>query len=128
MGAAFKNQIEIISKIQRKILKVIFGKPSRFSSTEIYNISNTLTIQQLYTKEALIYVYKNRNNIQPFRHIHDTRYLTQNPLTVSPSKTAYSQKQAHYTGIKLYNSLPTEIKNSPTLNIFKQKIKRHLRS
>ena len=42
-----------------------------------------------------------------------------------PHTNKYGIETIRYTGLKLWNSLPVEIKESRTLTAFKRKIKRH---
>lgn len=126
-GGAYQNVIEKLSLMQRKILKIIYKKPNRFPSEELYRLSNVFNIKQLYIKEAVINIYKNRENLQTPNHNHDTRLNAQQPIVQSPNRTNFTQKQARYIGKKYYNELPTSIKTSLTIQTFKLKLKKHMR-
>lgn len=64
-GGAAKTHLISLERAQRSLLKVIFRKPSRFSTKELYKVSNVLTVRQLFLRKV-IYNYSK---------LHDKMFL-----------------------------------------------------
>ena len=81
-----------------------------------------------------MYMFKHLNNLLPIQqysfqfnedvHTHFTRQV--HKLHNIYSRTHVRQRSMQYQGLKIWNSLPLEIKNVSSLNLFKINIKRHI--
>jgi len=97
------------------------------SCRELFKSIKILPLYSQYIFPLLMYVVNNKHlftrNLEV--HNHDTRSAKnfQFPIT---NLTVY-QKGAHYTGIKIFNYLPTHIKNVVNeIQVFKKTLKRFL--
>ena len=64
------------------------------------------------------------NNIPYPSHSHDTRSRTD--ATLAFQRLSQCQRSLTYNGPKIWNSIPINIKNSPSISIFKNRFKHHL--
>ena len=107
------------------------------SSGPLFNRLQILKLNDMFQLQVASFVYECTNNIAPayFRNyftkintIHriNTRQSMKNDLyAVSCNTTQYGLRSIHYSGVRLWNSLPMEIKDSNTLSNFKRKLKHH---
>ena len=56
-------------------------------------------------------------------HVHNTR--GRDIAVPSFQRLASCQKSLSYNGPKIWNTLPSDIKSSPSINIFKKRLKQH---
>ena len=56
-------------------------------------------------------------------------YNTRNSkdLQIPRCKTEFFKKSFHYASLKVWNDTPSTIRELPTLNLFKQRLKTHLK-
>ena len=86
-----------------------------------------------------IFVYKELHGLHPeqnetsFRklnelHTHNTRSVTSNTcnLFIPRGNTQSFHKTVSYSGSRLWNEIPNEIRSTQTLESFKEKYKKHL--
>ena len=122
--------------VQRKMVRFVHGMDFRHhvSLSELKDL-NWLSIGDRVTFFKLLHLFKVRNNLAPkylesnFRpisqaHSYNTRgrnlnYHISKDLALSPSSFSF-------TAIKLWNSLPSELKSIQQLPMFKRKLKEYL--
>lgn len=119
-GGATQNIIEKLNVAQKRVLKIMLKKPRTFPTQELFQVAKVLTVNQLYLKEAVTMTHKNRHKIPSVQHQHDTRYISTNPLQQFNTKMTYTQRQAHYKGIQLYNTMPRETKEITNVHTFRK--------
>ena len=94
-----------------------------------------LKLGDVHTLKLLCFVYECVSHRQtklftsyftPLSSIHDhvTRKYAKGDLYISQINTIkYGKRTAKFVGVILRNSLPTTIRDSPSLNIFKKRLK-----
>ncbi len=60
------------------------------------------------------------------KNLHDRYTRKRKDLHINQSRNNYADKSIKVTGVKLYNRLPQDIKDSKTLGIFKKRVKKLL--
>ena len=86
-GSTHKYNLEKISVLQKRILRVIYNKDRFYSSTELFERSDIMTVFELYASELLKYSidnYTELNNIE--------QYDGERPITRLMKKNLISQK------------------------------------
>ena len=126
----------IIFRLQKRAIRIITGIRSRDSCREQFRMLKILPLQSQYILSLLLFVVDNREHFKvnserehfkvnsEIHHIN-TRYRS----NLHPPITHLSvyQKGAHYSGIKVFNSLPAHIKElSHNRNHFKRALKNFL--
>lgn len=127
-GGAAQNTISKLKVAQKRIIKIIYQKGSRFPSDELFQMSQLQSIDNLYKLESLSHLHKHITTAPLFEHIHDTRYTQAKPLQIPKTQLNNTQKQHFHIGTKLYNILPTEIKNTNSTKLFRKHVQKWLQT
>lgn len=112
--------------LQKRIIRLIFGLKRLDSCRPIFRNQRILTVPSIYIMKCAIYVYKNKTDFirNDQMHPYPTRNRT-NLVTPKHSTSAY-EKSPYFSCVKVYNQLPTTIKEAPTLTTFRNKLKVYL--
>jgi len=114
----------IIFRLQKRAIRIIAGIRSRDSCREHFRMLKILPLQSQYILSLLLFVVDNKEHFRANSKIHhiNTRYKSN--LHFPTTYLSVYQKGAHYSGIKVFNSLLTHIKElSHNRNHFKRALK-----
>jgi len=117
----------IIFRLQKRIMRIIAGIRGRDSCREHFKKLKILPLQSQYILSLLLFVVDNRDYFKVNSEIHNTN--TRNKLNLHPpiSNLSVYQKGTYYSGIRLFNSLPSQIKDlSHNRNQFNHALKNFL--
>ena len=127
---------ERVSVIQRKMARFVYGLDNRghIGKGELLSLS-WLTIPDRVSYFKLVHIFKIRHDLAP-------RYLLPNFTSISGIHTHFTRGSGHnyhvsrdlaqspnsfaFTAIKLWNSLPNQIKEIDSIIVFKKKLKEFL--
>ena len=118
---------EEIFKIQKRIIRIIMNSSKNASCRQLFKELNILPLQSQYIFSILLFVTKNKDQFLSNSQVHqiNTRQITN--LYVPAANLAIYRKSVYYSGIKIYNHLPTAIKDlSGDKNKFKLTLKKYL--
>lgn len=119
-----------LQKIQNKALRSILNCNSYTSIRFMLEQVEILSVRQIIMLNVFIFLFKLLNNMLPthlleycsfINDIHDYNTRNNQNFYVERSNTNYGQNHLFNKGLRLYNDLPQEIKNSPTIIMFKIK-------
>ena len=113
-------------KAQKRTIRMIFKKPPRHSCRELFRTARILPLPCLYIYEAAIYGYKNRDSWTTGSQLHNYGTRSQYVYRLEVHRTAFYESCPEYSCKKIMNSLPPTISDSPSLDIFKSKLKEWL--
>ena len=124
-----------IGVLQKRAIRVICNSQPLAHTTPLFQQLSILKVDQMCSLQTAIFMYSYFKNILPDSfnnyftsnctiHSHSTR--NSNHLRLPLYKYSFSQTTISYTGVKSWNSIPVEIKNSPTLSNFKRKFKLYI--
>ena len=125
MGLINKLQIN-----QNKLLRILGCKDRYYNSKLLHKELGILDITETRDMLILKFVYNcvNGQPIEAFtdyfntpEHTYNTRQADR--LVTDNINTEYGRSLTHYTGSSLWNRIPPEIKNSPSVNSFKNRLK-----
>lgn len=118
------NWIKVF-KLQKKIIRIINGKDHRSPCRPLFKELNILSFPCLYIYKTILFSMHNiSHNLNHNIHTHYTR--SHNNIHTTTHRTiAYSQSP-FYSGIKLLNSLPPDLRTIESKNLFKMKLKKYL--
>lgn len=97
---------------------------------------NWMSVTQRINYNVIVFVYKMINKLVPeylynkityANEIHDRNTRNRNEVRLPNIRTENARKCILYNGFKLYNDIPHEIKNVPSLSIFKKRLAMHIR-
>ena len=119
-----------INKIHERALRIIH-KDSTSNFQELLSKSNSVSVHQRNLQPLLIEIYKTVHNLNPtfMTRVFEEKnvpynFRESNSLALPKVKTtSYDIDTIRYIGKKLWQALPNEIKESQSLDIFKQKVK-----
>ena len=121
-------------KLNNKIIRILFKKPIKTHTSELYTLCNTLPINLLHDLHLLKLVHKimyNKDAI-PDVFINYFSLITDNMvyelrdnvnLKVNRFNTSIGQRSFVYKGVKLWNSLPAEVKITKNVREFNRIVK-----
>ena len=117
----------IIFRLQKRAIRIIAGIRNRDSCREHFKMLEILPLQSQYILSLLLFVVDNMEHFRVNSEIHhiNTRYKSN--LHQPMAHLSVYQKGEHYSGIKVFNSLPPHIKElTHNRNHFKRALKNFL--
>jgi hypothetical protein len=100
-----------IFKIQKRIIRIIMNSNKNTSCRELFKKLYILPLQSQYIYSILLFITKNKDQFSPNSHVHTINTRHSNNLYVPVANLTLYQKGVYYSGIKIFNHLPTTIKN-----------------
>jgi hypothetical protein len=98
-------------KQKKRIVRIIVGIRDRDSCREHLKKLKILPLQSQYILSLLLFVINNRDYFMVNSEIHNISTRTKSNLHHPISNLSTYQKDTYYPGIKVFNSLPTQIKD-----------------
>ena len=130
-----KNKLQTLqNKAARAIAKLRYDEANH---SKLLTDFGWLSVRNLIKLDMGIFAYKELNNlhpeqdIRPFRkldeqHTYNTRSVTNNNLFIPTGNTQLFNRIMSYSGSRLWNEIPYEIRRVQTLEDFKDKLKTYL--
>ena len=116
-----------IFRIQKRIIRIITNKGKRDSCQNLYKQLQILTFPSQYIFSLLLFVAKYTDLFLSISEIHDIITRFNYNLHLPSTNLTLVQKGVFYSGSRIYNHLPTHIKNlSKDFKQFKSKLKAFL--
>lgn len=125
-GGVNNNYLKNLEILQKWFLKIIFQRNIAYSTNILYEESKIFDIRQLYCQSILLFQFKHKNELKYKVHNYETRYKN----TISEKKRVkktIGERTYAYLAPRIFDLLPSEIKNTHTLRKYKIKIKIWLR-
>jgi hypothetical protein len=114
----------IIFRLQTRIIRIIVGIRGRDSCREHFKKLKILLLQSQYIPSLLLFVVDNGDYFKVNSEIHNINTRNKLNLHLPISNLSVYQKGTYYSGIKMCNSLPSQIKDlSHNRNKFKRALK-----
>ena len=132
-GSTYPMYTDSIFILQKTILKIITFNKVTVSSAPLFDSLQILKLRDLFKLQVISFVYECLNTLAPiyFReyftsiqsiHSVGTRQSKKGDLyALRCNTTQYGLRSIHYSGVRIWNSLPVEIRNSQSLPNFKKK-------
>ena len=132
-GGSCKEYLNKLFRLQKRALRIISNSSYLTASKPLFEKFNALNTFNIYKKEVAIFMYKYKHNMLPqsFNNIftilkdvhgHNTRNKTNYRIDV------HKINGLLYTGPKIWNSLPNEVKLVESFGVFKRKVTTYLQS
>jgi hypothetical protein len=116
-----------VFKIQKKAIRIIMGCGSRESCRNLFKELHILPLMSQYIFSLLMFVSNNREQYFANFEIHNMNTRHINDLHLPRTHLSIYQKGVYYSGIKIFNSLPRNIKkNIDNPKKFKKAVKNFL--
>jgi hypothetical protein len=99
-----------IFRLQKKVIRIITSTRNRESCRNMFKNLKILPLQSQYIYSILSFVIGNMDQFTRNFTIHNQKTRQNMDLHLPSSKLTVYQKGTYYMAIKIYNSLPTQIK------------------
>jgi len=117
----------IIFRIQKWIIRIIVRIRGRDSCREHFKNLKILPLQSQYIYSLLLFVIDNWDYIKVNSEINNINTRNKSNLHMPISNLSVYQKGTYYTGMRVFNSLPSQIKElCHNRNQFKRALKNFL--
>ncbi|KAJ8704619.1 hypothetical protein PYW07_011807 [Mythimna separata] len=103
-GGATSNVFIRLERAQRAVLKVMFSRPRRYSTVQLYSDSKVLTVRQLYVLLCTLRKHSARPLEGP------TGRLKHNVFPPERHRTAFAKRQYYVISTIMYNFLNKKLK------------------
>lgn len=122
------DELYNLQKIQNRAVRSILNCNSHTSIRFMLSQVDVLSVKQIIMLNVLIFLFKMLNNMLPahlleycllVHDIHEYNTRNNQNFYIERSNTNYGQNHLFSKGLRLYNDLPQEIKNSSTIIMFK---------
>ena len=99
----------VIFRLQKRVIRIITGIRNRDSCREHFRTLKILPLQSKYIL-SLLFVIDNKGHFRRNSEIHHINTRNKSSLHQPLSNLSIYQKGAYYTGIRVFNSLPPQIR------------------
>jgi hypothetical protein len=110
-GGTYYTYLDPLIKVQKLILRVMGRKHPRYASEQLFGDFQVLDIRQLYTREILLLAQRDKGKYPVQTHLYGTRNRHLIPL--HRARVTLYQRHFCYLAPKVYNLLPTHVKDLP---------------
>jgi exonuclease III len=118
---------EVIFKLQKRVIRIMMHVDNRQSCRELFKKLNILPLQSQYILTLLLFVVKNIDKFKSNSEVHPINTRHKLDLFIPTVKLSKYQKGAYYSGTKIFNQLPQNIKSlSGDIKKFKTALKKFL--
>ena len=97
-------------KLQKRVIRTMMNAGNNESCRELFKHLNILPLQSQYILSLSLFVVKNFNVFKPNSMFHSFNTRHCSDLHQPPVRLTKVQKGVHYSGIKVFNYLPNNIK------------------
>jgi len=101
----------IIFRRPKKAIIIMEGCGNRVSCRNLFNKLQILPLTSQYMLSPLMFVVQNKNLFLTNNDNHNLDTRQRNNLYLPQTNLSIYQKGAYYSGIKIFNNLPLQIKN-----------------
>ena len=136
-GATSRNNIERLSKLQKRAVRLILNADYDTASSDMFIELRWASITKRHNYNKAVLTYKVLNNLTP-SYIsdllapisqtlnHTLRSSTNGSLAVPRSKTALFDRSCSSSAPRLWNQLPESVRKVTSLNVFKRNVKEYI--
>ena len=126
LGAIKLNQDRIFN-LQKKAVRAVNSLPYNEHTNDYFKSMEILKVKEIYQQRLLLFMFSNYN-ITAFSEIHAHNTRNRNDLILPQVNRTRTQSSLFYQGVKLWNSLPEDIRSIQYVGAFKNSIKCHFLS
>ena len=134
-GSAANIYLDRLFKLQKRAIRIVNHSPFLAHTSSIFYSLKLLNIYDIYKYQLGIFMFLCHKKLLPTSvlkyyslncniHSHATRNAAN--FHIPKARTMLTYKSIVYQGPVVWNSIPNEIRNSITLNLFKCKYKKFL--
>ena len=136
-ATAYQSHLVKIYKLQKKLVRIITFKEYNHSSKPLFDNLKILNVYQInyYTIAMLMRQFSNnqlpnslKNIFRTNEQVHSHNTRSNKKLHKPCIKTNLKKLSISFKGVDIYNSLPSDLKNTQCKSTFKRKLKNYILS
>lgn len=121
-GGTFSSHLDPLIKLQKKVVRIICKESYIAHTQPLFFSLGFLKVYDVYRYNLALHYYKSKKFIfQTRSHTYNTR--NRNDILAPFHRLSTTQHSVSFHGAHLWNTLPQEIREAPTLKSFKFKLK-----
>jgi hypothetical protein len=118
---------ERVFKIQKRVIRIIANSRARDSCRDLFKKLELLPLYSQYIFSLLIFMIKNKHLFSTNYDIHSVHTIFKTNFHLPIANLTKFQKGVYYSGIKIFNNLPHNIKDlASDIKMFRNALKRFL--
>ena len=126
-GGTYNTHLNRLILLQKRAIRLVCGASFLAHTDPLFSQTGILKFQDIYRLNVATYMFEARHSgIFDRNHPYPTR--GQDDLLPFNARLTITENSLRTIGPNTWNSIPQEIKNSPTLSIFKNRYKHYLLS
>jgi hypothetical protein len=107
-GGALNTHFNKLFTVQKHIIRAAFGKPRRYHSRLLFEEFGVLTLRQIYIKNLIVYINKNRNLFIPRQATYQLRASSTSSYEINITPLTVCRRQFIYMGSRIINIIPED--------------------
>jgi hypothetical protein len=116
-----------IFRLKKKAIRIMEGYGNRVSFRDLFRKFHILPLTSQYLLSLLMFVVQHKDLFITSMDSHNLETRRSNNLYTAQANLSFYQKGAYYSGVKIFNKLPSNIKNvNGNITKFKTYLKRFL--
>lgn len=117
---------KVVFIAQKRVLRSMAGVPGTYTCRNLFKQFNILPLPSLYVFEMCVYVYRTRNSFKLTSECHGVNTRNKNKYYIPFARLNISKNLPNCIGLKIFDHLPSDIRNIETLSRFKCILKKFL--
>lgn len=131
------EDIRRLQLIQNRAMRIILRRSRDSSRIQMLNDLRWLSIYQKLLFNVCIMIFKMKNGLVPkyltdkliyTRDVHEINTRNKNDLRLPRVKTEAAKKSIYFEGVKIFNKLPSILKEEKNLQKFKRDCENHIKN
>ena len=124
-GGTYNTHLNRLFLLQKRAIRLICGESFLAHTDPLFVRTNILKFYDIYRLNIALYMFEARHSgIFDRNHRYPTRSFYD--LVPFPARLTVTKNSMKVCGPNIWNSIPIEIRNLPTLPVFKNQYKKHL--
>ena len=122
-GSTYNTHVNRLVLLQKKAIRCINKAPFRAHTDPLFRSCEILKFHDIYKLNVGLHMYDRRLSGQ-YSRSHEYHTRNRNDLISNQSRLTICENSLSVVGPNIWNSIPSDIRNSPTRNSFKYRYKK----
>jgi hypothetical protein len=105
------TNVQRVLRVQKKVIRIMSGVGMTASCRGLFRKLNILPVASQYIFSLMLFVVANQNNFHTNLTVHGRNTRNRNQFHLPSSSTSCFKKGVFYSGIRIFNSLPDNIRS-----------------
>ena len=108
---------------QKRVIRSMLGMHFTDSCRSVFKSLRILTVTSLYILEVCTFIYIHKHSFPHNADVHSLNTRSRHQFYIQFARLSVSRNLPKYTGLMIFNRLPTAFRDQPTLSSFKRHLK-----